>query len=57
MGVNYDNTLSPYFLVKLQDLFKDETIRNFFITSGRQMIADLLINAERVSWWVHVVGS
>ena len=32
----------------MQELFKDETIRNFFADSGRQMIADLLTQADRV---------
>ena len=32
----------------LQEMFRDESTRNWFAQCGREMISDLLIQAERV---------
>ena len=43
------DTCAVFVRFSSKELFKDETLRNFFADNGRQMIADLLIHADRVS--------
>ena len=48
----YHHSVNLYF--NFQELFSDETIRTWFMQSGRKMISDLLIRAERVSYKYYI---